>query len=678
MGVLDFLKKSGNKSDKTQYRYKYQPQQDAIVEQFIEQNFGPIDTVIHDICGDNIKLDLCFISPNDHNPSYLLVTKGLGAYIMAQSPNSDPAFDFSRIELMLDSGEPWEIGFGDNRDIWAQELCAEIANLIVNNGLILNPGRLNLDEIGIAIEECAPSFEVTTTDQFEAYSNFATQVAISNNANVSFLLLVDNEEEEEGEEQQDSNEVDSEHEDNGSLAMNEPNYLCEVDHLIEHAQANNIDPVNAYNRAALFVLWSAKHNFINPNYLADINADVRAFLQANLYKLPIEELFNEKGYEFAYDYYDLDFPCNKANYLDDLLNYLISRHPNPAPLLEDTDFKDLFLSLKFDDNAQKDIFTMLDKVYDSWSQVKEFGIDEHHELYLVTNKLINSESFYFSPTNDDFNLTSSFSYMHESYRYTKDTNKECPVIITLSFDYVKGMINYMCPNSADPDSFAYNEQEKESSITEAMYESESYLGQAPQILGRLMESNIEDFQNNGGSLDELNGDFDSAYQHYQENRELETPTQYDFESYWQDSDMSDFDQVEAFTQPTMLAILPVARPYQVLAYAPFVPTNCGMTLGEMMAVAAYFEDRYDAYVATLSVSTIEFTVDRKLSQAEAEAAAQDLYAFTPYALMMCDVEEPTLADLTVHLMNHQVWTCPFDVESEEDAVHDPEDSSFTF
>ena len=114
---------------------------------------------------------------------------------MAMSDYNDPATNLSRVELVLDSGEPWEIGFGDNRDYWAQELCAALAQQIVNNGLNLNTGVLNLNSLGINIPDCAQSFLVTTPDHYDAYQNFASSVAL-NNGQVSFLLLVDQENDE--------------------------------------------------------------------------------------------------------------------------------------------------------------------------------------------------------------------------------------------------------------------------------------------------------------------------------------------------------------------------------------------------------------------------------------------------------------------------------------------------
>lgn len=675
MGLFDLFGKKNSQSNALQYRYQYQPQQDAAVEQFIEQNFGPIDTRVHDICGDLIKVDLCFISPNDHNPSYLLVTKGLGAYLMAMSDYNDPASNLSRVELVLDSGEPWEIGFGDNRDYWAQELCAALAQQIVNNGLNLNTGVLNLNSLGINIPDCAQSFLVTTPDHYDAYQNFASSVAL-NNGQVSFLLLVDQENDEPTNDmsvEQQASTLQSaapqsaaqhgvaEHRADNSLSFDN------VDDLVALAEKNGIDPINAYNRAAFFLRWAFENILISSEYQALLQGDIRAYLQDNLKNLDKEQLFTQEGLDFVNSYYDVEEGVC-ANYIEDILNFVSQK----------TDSQEYScLSLEYNDSNYEELALRIDEVYDAFLEQVEYDNSEDAELYEVAKNLLNTDCVYFAPTNDDIHLASVYSYAYE-----KNDEHSAPIIMELDYNYIKGLINYLCPNSCRMDSFDYDPNEAMNSVRQAIAEADSCLDQAPEILARLMESNLEDLQNNGGSLDELMGDFESAKLNRANTPETFSHKAFEFDTYWRGATAVNpkNNEEEEITKATLFTNLPVDSYYKILAYLPFVPSNCGMTLPEMMAVLAYFEQRYEAYVAVLSVDTIEFNVDRVLSEQEAMEAAKDLYAFTPYALDMCEVSDPTLSDLAAYLMENQVWTCKFEINEDGDcgSSNEEQDSAFSF
>ena len=675
MGLFDLFGKKNSQSNALQYRYQYQPQQDAAVEQFIEQNFGPIDTRVHDICGDLIKVDLCFISPNDHNPSYLLVTKGLGAYLMAMSDYNDPQANLSRVELVLDSGEPWEIGFGDNRDYWAQELCAALAQQIVNNGLNLNTGVLNLNSLGINIPDCAQSFLVTTPDHYDAYQNFASSVAL-NNGQVSFLLLVDQENDEQTNDmsvEQQASTLQSaapqsaaqhgvaEHRADNSLSFDN------VDDLVALAEKNGIDPINAYNRAAFFLRWAFENILISSEYQASLQGDIRAYLQDNLKNLDKEQLFTQEGLDFVNSYYDVEEGVC-ANYIEDILNFVSQK----------TDSQEYScLSLEYNDSNYEELAERIDEVYDAFLEQVEYDNSEDAELYEVAKNLLNTDCVYFAPTNDDIHLASVYSYAYE-----KNDEHSAPIIMELDYNYIKGLINYLCPNSCRMDSFDYDTNEAMNSVRQALAEADSCLDQAPEILARLMESNLEDLQNNGGSFDELMGDFESAKQKRANTPETFSHKAFEFDTYWRGATAVNpkNNEEEEITKATLFTNLPVDSYYKILAYLPFVPSNCGMTLPEMMAVLAYFEQRYEAYVAVLSVDTIEFNVDRVLSEQEAMEAAKDLYAFTPYALDMCEVSDPTLSDLAAYLMENQVWTCKFEINEDGDcgSSNEEQDSAFSF
>ena len=441
-----------------------------------------------------------------------------------------------------------------------------------------------------------------------------------------------------------------------------------VDDLVALAEKNGIDPINAYNRAAFFLRWAFENILISSEYQALLQGDIRAYLQDNLKNLDKEQLFTQEGLDFVNSYYDEEGVC--ANYIEDILNFVSQK----------TDSQEYScLSLEYNDSNYEELALRIDEVYDAFLEQVEYDNSEDAELYEVAKNLLNTDCVYFAPTNDDIHLASVYSYAYE-----KNDEHSAPIIMELDYNYIKGLINYLCPNSCRMDSFDYDPNEAMNSVRQALAEADSCLDQAPEILARLMESNLEDLQNNGGSLDELMGDFESAKLKRANTPETFSHKAFEFDTYWRGATAVNpkNNEEEEITKATLFTNLPVDSYYKILAYLPFVPSNCGMTLPEMMAVLAYFEQRYEAYVAVLSVDTIEFNVDRVLSEQEAMEAAKDLYAFTPYALDMCEVSDPTLADLAAYLMENQVWTCKFEINEDGDCSSNNEeqeqDSAFSF
>lgn len=649
MGLFDFLGKKNN-VERTSYRYQYTPEQEALVEQFIEHNFGPIESRINSLGGTDLKLELCLIAPNEHNPSYLLVTKGLGAYIMAMNDADSPG----RLELILDSGEPWQVS---GRDSWAVDLISALASKIVQEGLTLNPGKLSLSELGLAFDNCASSFMVQNAQDYEAYQNFSSQVALNSFEQVTFLLLADMDDNEDPEcalEQDDDDD----------------DLLDNVQHLIDLAPKFDRSPSDAYHRTSAFLLWAQERQLLTLDSNIQLNND---YVAVHIDELKVNEIFTIEGQDFVDSYYQLDERVG-ANYIDDIISLVWDNLGQLPPQMQDPDDSCLFLEL--DNETLADLFSILDERWDAFSGHHLYDNADDEELYEVVKGFLPDETLYFARTNDDYNINATFAYGHELNLYQNFSAGECPLVIELNYNYVKGLLSYLSPNHASSDSFAYSEAEIKDNVAQALEEVKSYLGTAPEILQRLMANNIEDLQAQGLSLQDISGNGEQ----FADDSNIEPEGQsYEFNAYWRMNQMVDpqSHETQEVTSPVAVTFLPVARPYQTLAYVPFVPTDCGMTLAEIMAIAAYFEERYQSYVGLVSVDTIEFVVAKNLSETEAFAAAQDLYAFCPTIFESMPLTNPTLSSLAAFLMHSPVWTCNFDPqEDQEDFTNEQESFSF--
>ena len=664
MGLFDFLgKKNGApETQKAQYRYQYTPEQEALVEQFIEQNFGPIQSRITDLGGSELKLELCLINPNENNPSYLLVTKGLGAYLMAMGNQADPESNPSRLELILDSGEPWEIGYGQNRDVWAQDLIVYLAKQMISSGLSIGKGVLSLPDLGVSFDGCAERFMVQSANDYDAYQNFASSVALNSFDQVTFFLLADMDGEE------------AEHTLVPSVTDDDDELLDDVQPLVELAPELKCEPSAAFNRVAVFVDWAKQHNFIAPAYLAALSSmDTKSYVEQNLEDLKVSEFFTPEGTDFINSYYQLEERVG-ANYIDDVISLIWESLGSIPEGTQDPDESCLFLQL--DDATVDEIYAILDARLESFEGHHLYDNADDEELYNVLQGFLPGETLYFGSTNDDYNINATFAYGHEYNLYTNFRDQECPLVVELNYDYVKGLLSYLSPNNSSLESFTYSKEEIDANVAQALRDVEPYLGTAPAILERLMANNMQDLADQGLSLDDIRGSGEQFADDLNEDPEGQN---YEFNAYWRFNQQVNpqTHAQEEVTSPVAIAYLPVERPYQTLAYVPFVPTDCGMSLPEIMAIAAYFEERYQAYVGLVSVDTIEFVVAAPLSENDAFAAAQDLYAFCPYIFNSMPLINQTISSLAAFIMKAPVWTCNFDPQVAEDGAKSDNDS-FSF
>ena len=115
-----------------------------------------------------------------------------------------------------------------------------------------------------------------------------------------------------------------------------------------------------------------------------------------------------------------------------------------------------------------------------------------------------------------------------------------------------------------------------------------------------------------------------------------------FASYW-DSDTN-------MTVPLILAKIPVKNPWEIFAYLPFGNWNeCPDTL-ELMAVAKYWFEQYDAVPAAMSHDELEFLLPAPVPKEKAIDVAVEQYGFCPDLDQNASIG--TLAD-TIH--QSTVW-----------------------
>lgn len=109
-----------------------------------------------------------------------------------------------------------------------------------------------------------------------------------------------------------------------------------------------------------------------------------------------------------------------------------------------------------------------------------------------------------------------------------------------------------------------------------------------------------------------------------------------------------------FTEPVIMAHIPVSNPWEVFAYLPFGGWNeCPDTL-ELMAVSKYWYETYQAVPAALSHDQLEYYVPETVAGQAAEELALEQYAFCPDRVDQCG-EECTIGELADCLSKSTIW-----------------------
>lgn len=115
-----------NKGNANSYQYGgfssyktevYEPEQLEAVCGFIEQQFGPVQNVFHEIASPDIHVDLHIIGPSSQRPYYTVVTTGMGAHKM-RIPRSLRSQQLEYAELLICLPPDWELENSSEQWYW--------------------------------------------------------------------------------------------------------------------------------------------------------------------------------------------------------------------------------------------------------------------------------------------------------------------------------------------------------------------------------------------------------------------------------------------------------------------------------------------------------------------------------------------------------------------------------
>lgn len=119
-------------------QYFYSEEEMDSLENFIDNNFGKIESVFHELVSPDIHCDIYVIKPTKERNYYTLVTGGMGAYEM-QVPegfNSE-----KRAELMINLPPDWDIANEDEKWYWPLRWLKILARLPIEQNTFLGWGH---------------------------------------------------------------------------------------------------------------------------------------------------------------------------------------------------------------------------------------------------------------------------------------------------------------------------------------------------------------------------------------------------------------------------------------------------------------------------------------------------------------------------------------------------------
>ena len=636
----------------------YTEEEMEAVEGHIQQYFGKVENVFHELVSPDIHVDICMVPPTEERDYYTLVTMGMGAHRM-NVPKELAEYKLERAELAIALPADWKLdqeSMKDEKWYWPIRLLKSLARLPIASDTWLGFGHTmdNQEDFAENTKLCAailtgpqdtedgsevcilPSGEEVNfyqviplyRDELEYKLAHDADALLGKMNGISFVVEPD---------RQDAITRGTLSNDDFDGEMDDASYHLES---IEEKELP-IDPINAYNHMAIYLRWCMEHDLMGEEFLAEygdvvekvktdpVSVDLRAFIQDELDGCLFSVLFNQQGRAFAGYYYGAYsngqespfFPCD----IDDhALQYFGPEryHSN--------EFQDeAYLFIPFDEDYYQAMAEVIEERFENW-QGQDFNEDtlEPSEVAHAIMEYLDCECTYFPSMADDDPIMSAYSYaqrlgVREGF---------VPVLIQADDETLLECLVMNADPKNDTDIYEfdlktvteYRKKMLSTSVKDGKAVLEELTGQ------RKEEAEDDDMDWEEEVLGEMEGG-------YENNR---------ISCYWDsDTDM---------THPLILAKIPVKNPWEIFAYLPFGNWNDCPDTPELMAAAKYWFEQHGAVPAAMSHDELEFLLPAPVSQEKAMEVAAEQYGFCP-DIVDQEQDDPTVGNLADVLRQSTVW-----------------------
>ena len=632
----------------------YTEEEMEAVEGHIQQHFGKVENVFHELVSPDIHVDICVVPPSEERDYCTLVTMGMGAHRM-NVPEELAEYKLERAELAIALPADWKLdqeSMKDEKWYWPIRLLKSLARLPIASDTWLGFGHTmdNKENFAENTKLCAAI--LTGPQSTEEGSEVCT---LPGGEEVNFYQVIPLYE--------DELDYKLEHDADALLdkmrgisfvvnptrqdaitrgTLSNDDFDGEMDDASYHLESIEekelpIDPINAYNHMAIYLRWCMEHDLMGEDFLKEYSevakqvkadpasVDLREFIRDELDGCLFSVLFNQQGRAFAGYYYgEGDSPYYPADIDDYALKYF-----GPSRYHSNEFQQEAYLFIPFDEKYYQTMAQVIEERFENW-QGQDFDEDtlEPSEVAHAIMEYLDCECTYFPSMADDDPIMSAYSYaqrlgVREGFvpvliKADDETLLECLVM------------NADPENDADIYEFdlktvtEYRKKVLSAPVKDGKAVLEELTGQ------RKEEAEDDDMDWEEEVLGEMEGGYDNDR----------------FSCYW-DSDSH-------MTYPLILAKIPVKNPWEIFAYLPFGNWNECPDTPELMAVAKYWFEQHGAIPAAMSHDELEFLLPAPVSQEQAMEVATEQYGFCP-DIVDQEQDDPTVGNLADVLRQSIVW-----------------------
>ena len=632
----------------------YTEEEMEAVEGHIEQYFGKVENVFHELVSPDIHVDICVVPPSEERDYCTLVTMGMGAHRM-NVPEELAEYKLERAELAIALPADWKLvqeSMQDERWYWPIRLLKVLARLPIASDTWLGFGHTmdNKENFAENTKLCAailtgpqstegggevctlPSGEEVNfyqviplyRDELEYKLAHDADALLGKMNGISFVVEPD---------RQDAITRGTLSNDDFDGEMDDASYHLES---IEEKELP-IDPINAYNHMAIYLRWCMEHDLMGEDFLKEYSevakqvkadpasVDLREFIRDELDGCLFSVLFNQQGRAFAGYYYgEGDSPYYPADVDDNALRFF-----GPERYHSDEFQDEAYLFIPFDEDYYQAMAEVIGERFENW-QGQDFDEDtlEPSEVAQAIMEYLDCECTYFPSMADDDPIMSAYSYAK------RESVKEgfVPVLIKADDETLLECLVMNADPEHDADCYEFDlkavTEYRKKMLSAPIKDSKAVL---EELIGqRKAEAEDDDMDWEEEILGEMAGGYDNDR----------------FSCYW-DSDSH-------MTHPLVLARIPVKKPWEIFAYLPFGNWNECPNTPELMAVAKYWFEQYGAIPAAMSHDELEFELPVPVPKERAVELAVEQYGFCP-DIVDQEQDDPTVGNLADVLRQSTVW-----------------------
>ena len=630
----------------------YTEEEMEAVEGHIQQYFGKVENVFHELVSPDIHVDICMVPPTEERDYCTLVTMGMGAHRM-NVPEELVEYKLERAELAIALPADWKLdqeSMKDEKWYWPIRLLKSLARLPIASDTWLGFGHTmdNKENFAENTKLCAAILtgpqsteeggEVCTLpggeevnfyqviplyeDELDYKLEHDTDALLNKMRGISFVVNPT---------RQDAITRGTLSNDDFDGEMDDASYHIES---IEEKELP-IDPINAYNHMAIYLRWCMEHDLMGEDFLKEYSevakqvkadpasVDLREFIRDELDGCLFSVLFNQQGRAFAGYYYgEGDSPYYPADVDDNALRFF-----GPERYHSDEFQDEAYLFIPFDEDYYQAMAEVIEERFENW-QGQDFDEDtlEPSEVAQAIMEYLDCECTYFPSMADDDPIMSAYSYaqrlgVREGF---------VPVLIQADDETLLECLVMNADPEHDADCYEFDlktvEEYRKKMLSAPVKDGKAIL---EELTGqRKEEAEDDDLDWEEEVLGEMEGGEPNDR----------------FANYWNDD--------TGMTYPLILAKIPVKNPWEIFAYLPFGNWNECPDTPDLMAVAKYWFEQHGAIPAAMSHDELEFELPTPISKERAMEVAVEQYGFCPDLDQNEDGSIGSLADV---LWQSTVW-----------------------